>query len=380
MESIKKQLEKLYPNIPEEVIGDIVPLVEGNIKHITEINNSDRPEFHDHAEQIIGFGTGFDWLHVVNKALLLNPLDINSIDPLIVAGQVLKDNYFERKSIPTHEGMTLMVSATYADIGPDKVHAKLKADDLAVMAYGVMKKNHPELIEAGLQFVVGIMDEETRLFTRLSGDDCKGFASCGYMHDEDNAVTKFLMKRNQEQSDLFTESGNVMRRRAYRARHKTEITAFKCMDGRLNLPVMADIPMGIITPYRNVGAKFSMGWVSLYEKVKSWLKYCIKEQKPALILATYHFSNTHEHLGCAGHKYDTEKARQNAFKFACQVNSVFGFGEDNPVNAIVVGINTDNDSLIFHSQDEKSQIDVSKLVTEIRHGEPVVKEVASAAV
>ena len=222
-----------------------------------------------------------------------------------------------------------------------------------------MQKNHPELIEAGLQFVVGIMDEETRLFTRLSGEDCKDLTTCGYMHVEDNAVTKFLMKRNQEQSNFFTDPGSVMRRRAYRMKHKTEITAFKCMDGRLNIPVMADIPMGIITPYRNVGAKFSLGWVSLYEKVKRWIEYCMSKQKPALVLATYHFSKTNSHLGCAGHNYDTEKAKENAFKFAKQFNEVFGKGPDNPVNAIVVGINTDCDSLIFHSEDGNSEIDIA---------------------
>lgn len=359
IEKMCKVVNPLCGELPPDVMRDFSRLLQGNLERVPKVRSSGRNPQFDHEESVIGFGNGFDWLHDVNRALLLNPFDIDSIGPLKIAGKVISGN-LQNGRITKENGLTLMVSSPFKEMGPDYKHAILKADDLACLAYKVLKESNPELFEAGMQFVVGVMDENTRLFERLPYEKLRNFKKLGCVEGSDNPTTKYLIARNAEQSKFFIDK--KFERLVYRNHYPTEVMIFKCMDGRINLPVATETPVGILQPVRNVGAKFSMGWKPLYDKVKGWLEYSISKNRNCLVLATYHFSKTDTHLGCAGHGYDTDAAIRNAEELKKEIDEVFGFGPSSPINTIVVGFNTDDDSLIVHSMDGKSKFDISELV------------------
>ena len=71
-----------------------------------------------------------------------------------------------------------------------------------------------------------------------------------------------------------------------------------------------------------------------------------------LPLVTYHFSKGDPHRGCAGHGYDTAAARAGAVSLVNQIERVFGASHA-CVYPIVVGIETDEDSLVLHGKDDQ---------------------------
>jgi carbonic anhydrase len=57
-----------------------------------------------------------------------------------------------------------------------------------------------------------------------------------------------LLEINKKHTAVYSNPKNTLARRLYQAQHPTEIGVFKCMDGRLHLPVMTNTALGIIRP------------------------------------------------------------------------------------------------------------------------------------
>jgi len=162
---------------------------------------------------------------------------------------------------------------------------------------------------------------------------------------------EWLWNLNRQHSDRFTQQS--MDRKLYQARYPTQMSAFKCMDGRINIPYVTEIPRGIIKPFRNIGGYFDLGWPFLGEKVKEFVDRGVERGNKTIVLITYHFSKDDEHRGCAGFNYKTEDAFSFTLKFHKQVNRFFGEG-NTVVFPIVIGLETDTDALIFHGEDPSS--------------------------
>lgn len=158
----------------------------------------------------------------------------------------------------------------------------------------------------------------------------------------------WLLDLNKHHSEEFLRTRPL--RQLYRVQHPTEITTFECMDGRLHIPTMTRMPLGIIRPYRNVGGYFDLGWPLLGEQLKDWVEYGIRKGRKSLVLVTYHYSQGDPERGCAGFGCDCEAAIKFTVKLHAQVNRFFGH-DNQVVFPIVVGLETDTDSLIFHPQD-----------------------------
>ncbi len=173
-----------------------------------------------------------------------------------------------------------------------------------------------------------------------------------------NKTAQSLLEKNHEQSKIHSSAGEKLKRRHHRSKHPTEIVAFKCMDGRLNLSVFTQTPVGIIQPFRTMGGIFDLGDERLGKIVQDSVEYAIDKRRRYMPLCTYHFSKGNTHRGCAGHKYNTEAAVLGAkrlveqFRFTfCDLGSGSGYGQE--VYPILVGIETDHESLQFHSADGK---------------------------
>lgn len=187
-------------------------------------------------------------------------------------------------------------------------------------------------------------------------------------------LTHFILERNEKQSSEFCMPGAQLARRMYRANYPSELIALKCMDGRLNLSVMTSTPPGIIKPYRNIGGKFDLGWPFFGRLILEDVEYAISKGRPVIVLSTYHFAKGNSHRGCAGYRYDTEAACTGAERLMVQFKEAFGGGHT-PVFPLVLGIETDESSLVFHGEEggtylvaehtEASEEEVYRALTEL---------------
>lgn len=165
-----------------------------------------------------------------------------------------------------------------------------------------------------------------------------------------NEKIDWLWNLNRQYSEEFINARSL--RESYRQEHPTNICAFKCMDGRIHIPVMTNIPLGIIKSYRNVGGKFNFGWTYLGENFKDWIEEGISEGRKSLALLTYHFSKGNPSRGCSAFLCDQDAIESTVNLYFQTVR--FCEPVSNDVFSIVVGIETDTDSLIFHPQDPNS--------------------------
>lgn len=135
---------------------------------------------------------------------------------------------------------------------------------------------------------------------------------------------KFLLDLNNKKSKQYISSEAVLARKLYRAQHPTAVCALKCMDGRLNFSVMTKIQPGIVTPWRNLGGRFDLGWPYFSHLMLDWVDRNVGEGRNCLILITYHFSKGDIHRGCRGFNYDVEASKEYIFNLKDQFDNVFG--------------------------------------------------------
>lgn len=168
-------------------------------------------------------------------------------------------------------------------------------------------------------------------------------------------LKQYVLDLNRARSEEFCSPQAQSALRLYRKRHSTNVLVFKCMDGRINLPLIADLPEGIFQPFRNIGGKFDLGSPLLNDLVRDARGRSLKEGSRMLALCTYHFSKGDEHRGCAGHHYDTSAAIFGAKELKRQYREMFG-ERNQVVSAIVVGIETDEDAIIFHDGERRFSV------------------------
>jgi len=248
----------------------------------------------------------------------------------------------------------------------DKRHSMLKAISLLDFAQKIIEEQFTDLVDSGLQMIVGIMNEETRLFEPLDEPTLKKFSKSDYtIPTKLNPIGEFVITHNKMQHEEFTSPYNITQRRVYRKNYPTEIMVLKCMDGRIHLPLATETPMGIIQPMRNIGAKFHFGWKAFYDKVSGWIDYSIDNKRNCLLITTYHFSKLDTHLGCAGHNYDTNAAKNNAEELVRQGEFTLGSGKNSEVSVAMIGFNTDIDAIIVHGDKPDQILDIESFVKEL---------------
>lgn len=160
----------------------------------------------------------------------------------------------------------------------------------------------------------------------------------------------WLFERARDYSAQFCSPDDWLARERYMARHPTAVGVLKCMDGRINLAVTTQTPLGIIQPFRNLGGIFDLGWPHLGEILAGYVQRCVHDGRRVLLIITYHFSRGSKKRGCAGFDYDTEKAMAHTWHIRSQVEAVFGTGHAT-VYPLVCGFETDEDALCLHTPD-----------------------------
>jgi hypothetical protein len=169
-------------------------------------------------------------------------------------------------------------------------------------------------------------------------------------NDVNTKLQQYAIRLNKEQSDAFVAPDTQLARELYFAKHPTQLLALKCMDGRLNLSLISGTPPGIIKPYRNIGGRFDLGWPYFGELIHEDVSAAVSRGQDTIVFVTYHFSAGDTHRGCAGFGYDTEGAKKMVEHLHAQFEEIYGT-QHRVVYPIMVGIETDQDALVFHGSD-----------------------------
>lgn len=169
---LEGMLRSLYPSMPTQVVADMLPLIEGNIRHIAEIRTSNRSiEESEHKEWVLAIGTGFDWLHTINTAFMVRAFDPNVPVVIETAARLLKNNIDAGRVDPN--GIVLLTAGAYRDAaGAERKLAKEKALFFRKFALDIIKDKVPDLIPY-LQILTGTTDLNTRRFEVLERLDTR---------------------------------------------------------------------------------------------------------------------------------------------------------------------------------------------------------------
>lgn len=163
-----------------------------------------------------------------------------------------------------------------------------------------------------------------------------------------------ILNISKTHEQLFASQREL--RREYLSRHPTTMVVLECIDGRVKFRACTDTLPGIITPLRSPGGKANACWPAFKSQLKTWFD----SPHFKLFIATFHFSGSdNAHLGCAAVNKDERKARQIVDDLAGQLNRIYAA---TPLYAIVIGINTDDGSLVLRSAVGNREVDTTTLV------------------
>ncbi len=357
---IVETLKGFYPDFPDQVVGDLAHLLYGNAQHVKMVIEKNGRKFVEinHQEKVVCLGN-FDWLYLHNFALIVNPRAKDTWQAFETELKILRSNLVNGR-ISAEQGMLVMISSSYRH-KEDEQTSILRACGYLENAQQIIVEKFQDLLEAGLQVIVGTTDENTRLFKQLKEEDLASFSECNYKTPEKlNSIGEFVLKYNRSQSNDFIRPENKKSRRMYRKEHPTEILVLKCMDGRVHFAIAMQIAMGLLKILRHVGGKFNFDHNPFFLEVKNWVNYCQEKRKGCLILATYHFSSM-PGLCCAGQNHSRQVAEEYAIKLAAQGKRAL----NNSANIIVAGYNTDNDSITVHGPEDGQLLEIEKLAKEL---------------
>lgn len=143
LSDLPARLLQLLPDMPSQVLQDLLPLLEGNLAHIATLRQTERSLAIEHREWIVFVGRGFDWLHLPNQALIIGPYSPDLDHPIRQAAGIIQSN-MRAGRIPD-DGFLLMSSVPYEAMGVDKARAALKSRFLARFAADVIRREFADL-------------------------------------------------------------------------------------------------------------------------------------------------------------------------------------------------------------------------------------------
>ncbi len=159
-----------------------------------------------------------------------------------------------------------------------------------------------------------------------------------------------LVGINKKHSTLFSSPDAQMARQLYRRQHPTRILLGECMDGRINIALATETPLGIMKSFRNIAGNVDLGWPYFDTVFSEEIEYSVSQGVKTLMLITYHFSEGDEHRGCAGFGYNKQASLVYVFNFKAQIERVYGSSHQ-IVCPVVIGFETDKDEIILHGDD-----------------------------
>ena len=169
-----------------------------------------------------------------------------------------------------------------------------------------------------------------------------------------------LIKKNENHSKGFSSATARHARKFFKSKYGVRISFDGCMDGRVYFSTITGTQAGYIDEtFKVAGTKFELGHPYFGKIKEEWCRGNISQGFRSLQIISYHFSASHQHLGCKGHGYDTEKARAWTYALAEQYRFMHDT-EGQRFLPVVVGIETDSCSLVIHGEDPSNTFEVLK--------------------
>lgn len=167
-DALEGELGALLPDMPTQVRADLAPLLRGNLAHVAAVREENARGARlldiEHHEWALCLGRGFDFLHTPNVALIVGPYSPNLAEPIHKAATILRSN-MEAGRIPD-DGLLVLASVPYDDIGVDRARAELKARFLSRFAGEVLARETPDLVPKTTT-ITAVLDWRSRTLERL---------------------------------------------------------------------------------------------------------------------------------------------------------------------------------------------------------------------
>jgi hypothetical protein len=169
-EFLAEHLGQFFPDIPQLVRQDILPILLGNVTHILEVRKNPRPIVElDHSENVLAVGRGFDWIKQPNLALIIGPCDPDLRRAIAVAANIIQNN-LKQGRISRERGGVLMSCWPYKDVRLDRPLAVERARYLGEFAMScIVESAGIDLsdVKDFFQLIIGVLDIHTRKFERI---------------------------------------------------------------------------------------------------------------------------------------------------------------------------------------------------------------------
>lgn len=156
-ESLKEMIRRLFPNMPERIILDLLPLIKGNIERISEMKNGKPLSELVHGEWVLAVGKGFDWLHTPNMALIVGPYDPNIGEPIKTAVGIIKSNLDAGRV--EKDKFVVLSSGIFSD-AEERARAIERSKYMNELARSIIEKEYPEIVD-NMHAISVIIDHNT---------------------------------------------------------------------------------------------------------------------------------------------------------------------------------------------------------------------------
>jgi Carboxysome Shell Carbonic Anhydrase len=157
--TVREEIRALCPERPKKIVNCLTELAMGNIAHIRDLQMRPRVnERNDHHEQVVGIGTGFQGIHVINRMVIVSPLVPDLPNSIGMAADILREN-FETGRITKPEGV-LFSNIGYSKPGLRREAAVAQSLYLAREAREVSNQRLPQF-EGGMQELTCVTNLET---------------------------------------------------------------------------------------------------------------------------------------------------------------------------------------------------------------------------
>lgn len=167
---LRARLAVLLPDMPVRIRDDLLPLLEGNLRHVVQVraqaSQGERLLDIEHREWMICLGRGFDFLHTPNLALIIGPYSPDLSEPIARAAGLIEANMVSGR-IPD-DGFLLLSSVPYESMGVDRARAELKASFLSRFAQQVIAQTYPGVAEKMIA-KTAVLDWHARRLSWLTG-------------------------------------------------------------------------------------------------------------------------------------------------------------------------------------------------------------------
>lgn len=155
------RLREQHPDMPDEVLNDLVQYVAGNHRHVREVRGQRRSHGdRNHAEWLIGLGQGIHpWLTKPNVGIIVSGFNPNLVKPILKACGIIQRNLEEGR---TDRDPVLLVCDPYSDEGPNLQRAIARVVEMRRVAVADALPQVDAALRRRLSVITAVMDVHTR--------------------------------------------------------------------------------------------------------------------------------------------------------------------------------------------------------------------------